>query len=165
MALFRHKQEVEFKLARLRDAQTIARMSRDLVEHGLHWSWTPHRVAAHIRDAESNVLTAWMNDRFVGFAIMQFYDEHAHLNLFAVEPAYRRFGIGRQLLEWLEETARVGGIFTITLEVRAGNAGGRAFYRALGYHEVRSIPGYYNGREAAIRMMHDLRVNRNHVPG
>lgn len=150
-------QSVELKLARLRDAQWIARMSRDLVEGGLPWSWTASRVATHIRGQESNVLTAWVGEHSAGFAIMEFHAERAHLNLFAVDPQYRRFGIGRKLLVWLEETARAGGIFTINLEVRADNFGGRAFYRALGYHEVRTIPGYYSGREAAMRMAHDLR--------
>jgi ribosomal protein S18 acetylase RimI-like enzyme len=151
-------QAVELKLARLRDVQRIAQMSRDLVEHGLPWTWTASRVAAHVRDQDSNVLTAWVGDHLAGFAIMQFYAEHAHLNLFAVDPQYRRFGIGRKLLVWLEETARVGGIFTINLEVRANNGGARAFYRTLGYQEVRAIPGYYSGRESAIRMTHNLKI-------
>ena len=157
MASSQNKQAVEFKLARLRDAQLIALMSRDLVEQGLSWSWTPKRVVSHIRNPESNVLTAWVQGRLLGFAIMQFYDEYAHLNLLAVDPAARRFGIGRQLLVWLEETALVGGIFTVRLEVRAGNVGARTFYRALGYQETDSLPGYYGGRETAIRMARDLR--------
>ncbi|MGH7964414.1 MAG: GNAT family N-acetyltransferase [Candidatus Binatia bacterium] len=147
---------VELKLARLADAQQIASMSRDLIEDGLRWSWTPARVAACIRTADCNVLTSWADGGLVGFAVMQFFDEHAHLNLLAVGPAYRRAGIGRRLIEWLEETARVGGMFLIQLEVRAGNAGARTFYRRLGYREAKSIPGYYGGREAAIRMTHDL---------
>jgi ribosomal protein S18 acetylase RimI-like enzyme len=151
-------QAVELKLARLRDVQRVAQMSRDLVEHGLPWTWTAPRVAAHVRDQDSNVLIAWVGDHLAGFAIMQFYAEHAHLNLFAVDPLYRRFGIGRKLLVWLEETARVGGIFTINLEVRANNGGARTFYRTLGYQEVRAIPGYYSGRESAIRMTHNLKI-------
>lgn len=149
--------DVEFKLARLGDAYQIARMSRELVESGLPWSWQPTRVAASIRGRESNVLTAWVGGQLAGFAIMQFYAEHAHLNLLAVNHAYRHLGIGRRLIEWLEETAQVGGIFFINLEVRAGNMGARTFYRKLGYQETSYIPGYYSGREDAIRMTHDLR--------
>ena len=39
----------------------------------------------------------------VGFAVMEFYDEHAHLSLLAVAPGYQRQGIGKQLVEWLVE--------------------------------------------------------------
>jgi ribosomal protein S18 acetylase RimI-like enzyme len=155
-----HTRNIELKLARRGDAAVIARMSRDLVEDGLSWSWQPSRVAAHIRGPDSNVLTAWADGRLVGFAIMQFLDEHAHLNLLAVEPGYRRFGVGRQLIEWLEKTARAGGIFAIKLEVRASNMGARRFYRALGYQDSKVLPGYYSGREAAVCMTHDLCVVR-----
>ena len=148
----------EFALARLRQAQRIARMSRDLVEAGLPWAWTPQRVTRAIRHPEAVVVTAWETEKLVGFAIMQFYDERAHLNLLAVEPAYRRFGVGAQLIEWLEKTARTGGIFFINLEVRARNTGARAFYQGLGDRETKPIPGYYAGRETAICMHHDLRV-------
>src|SRR5262245_14628030 len=107
--------QVTLKLARRTDAKHIAQMSRDLVEAGLPWSWTPTRVTGQIHHPESNVLTAWVEAHLAGFAIMQYFVEHAHLNLLAVEPAYRRLGIARQLVEWLEETCRVGGIFSVHL--------------------------------------------------
>jgi ribosomal protein S18 acetylase RimI-like enzyme len=148
---------VDLTLARLDDATRIALMSRDLVEDGLPWSWTAKRVVAHIRGRDSNVLTARAGGQLIGFAIMQFSAEHAHLNLLAVEPTYRHLGVGRQLIEWQEETARVGGIFFVNLEVRAGNEGARVFYRKLGYQETKLLPRYYSGRETAIYMTHDLR--------
>ena len=151
---------MELKLARLADARRIALMSRDLVEAGLPWAWTPQRVGHSIRDPDTVVLTAWAQGKLAGFAIMQFHDERAHLNLLAMDPAYRRSGVGGQLIAWLEKTARTGGIFFINLEVRARNTGARAFYKRLGYRETKSIPGYYAGRETAICMHHDLRVRR-----
>lgn len=157
MAASPQSDRTELKLARLRDAQPIARMSRDLVEHGLPWAWTARRVAAHMRGRDSNVLAAWNTGELIGFAIMQFYAERAHLNLLAVQPAARRLGIGRRLVEWQEQVARAGGIPVVNLEVRANNPGAQAFYRRLGYRQIKHLPGYYNGREAAIRMSHDLR--------
>ncbi len=157
MEMFAKGQSIELKLARLADAQRIALMSRDLVEAGLPWSWTAMRVVQHIRGRDSDVLTAWAEKQLIGFAIMEFLAEHAHLNLLAVDPHYRQAGVGRQLLEWLEETARAGGIFFINLEVRAGNDGAQAFYRRLGYRETKIMPRYYSGREPAVCMTHDLR--------
>ena len=91
---------------------------------------------------------------------MYFRDESAHLNLLAVDSVYRHHGIGRHLMEWLEESARVAGTFVISLEVRARNRGARIFYRKLGYSEIVHIPRYYCGREAAIRMTRDLHCGR-----
>jgi len=154
--------QVTLKLARRTDAKRIAQMSRDLVESGLPWSWTSARVIQHILYPESNVLTAWTGGRLVGFAIMQYFTEHAHLNLLAVDPMYRRLGIARQLLQWLEETCLAGGIFTVRLEVRAANKDAQAFYRSLGYFNGKILPGYYSGREAALQMRHDLRMPPPH---
>ena len=114
------------------------------------------RVTASIRAADVNVLVACVHGNTVGFAIMRYGDDDAHLDLLAVAPPYRRLGIGRQLLEWLEECAVVAGIFRVTLEVRAGNEGAQLFYKRMGYRPLVHVPGYYQGIEAALRMGREL---------
>jgi [ribosomal protein S18]-alanine N-acetyltransferase len=83
---------------------------------------------------------------------MRYGDDDAHLDLLAVAPPYRRLGVGRQLLEWLEKCAVVAGIFSVALEVRAGNEGAQLFYKRMGYRTLVQLPGYYQGIEAALRM-------------
>ena len=148
--------ELSLRLARLADADSIANLSRDLIEYGLNWRWTPVRVAASIRAANVNVLVASMHNEIAGFAIMRSGDDDAHLDLLAVTPPHRRTGIGRQLLEWLEECAVVAGIFNVDLEVRAGNEEAQLFYSRMGYRTLLQLPGYYQGIEAALRMGRDL---------
>ncbi len=87
---------------------------------------------------------------------MRFGEEEAHLDLLAVRPKYRRAGVGRRLMEWLEKSAVVAGISVIYLEVRENNKQAQAFYRKLGYCRVTRLPGYYLGRESAISMGRDL---------
>jgi ribosomal-protein-alanine N-acetyltransferase len=140
------------------DAPAIAAMSRQLIEHGLAWSWTEHRIERCLRNRDCVVLAARDRRRMVGFAIMEFYAIHAHLNLLAVQPGNQRQGLGRQLLEWLEASARTAGIFKVHLELRASNDGALAFYEKLGYRTTGSKPAYYDGREDAVRMTHDLAV-------
>jgi ribosomal-protein-alanine N-acetyltransferase len=139
-------------------------MSRRLIEAGLEPSWPADRVLRHIRHAESVALTARSDGELLGFAIMQFGDATAHLNLFAVESSSRRRGIGKRLLAWLEETAITAGTFLIQLELRATNTEARRFYEAVGYREIARVPGYYQRMEDAIRMERDLRVNREATP-
>ena len=148
--------ELSLQLARPADATTIAKLSRDLIENGLQWRWTPKRVAASIRTPDVNVLVARIHENIAGFAIMRYGDDDAHLDLLAVAPAYRRAGVGRQLLEWLEKCAVVAGIFSVALEVRAGNEGAQLFYKRMGYRPLLQLPGYYQGIEAALRMGRDL---------
>ena len=140
------------------DAPAIAAMSRQLIEHGLAWSWNEDRVERCLRNRDCVVLAARDRRRVIGFAIMEFYAIHAHLNLLAVQPGHQREGIGKQLLEWLETSARTAGIFKVHLELRANNDGARAFYEKLGFSEVGRKAAYYDGREDAVRMTHDLAV-------
>jgi ribosomal protein S18 acetylase RimI-like enzyme len=143
-------------LARSSDALEIAEMSRDLVEYGLDWSWTPSRVRRSIAGRESSVLVARRQRRIAAFAIMHFGDESAHLNLLAVAARHRRQGLGRQLMGWLTATAIEAGIFRIDLELRAQNHAAREFYERIGFDALNVIPGYYQGREAALRMTRRL---------
>jgi len=140
------------------DAQAIAEMSRDLIERGLGWSWTPQRVARHIRNRDTTTLVACDGSRIIGFAIMYFGDEHAHLNLLAVDPMYQRTGIGRRMLDWLKTSCLIAGIAVVYLELRANNRAGREFYAGYGFEETGTVPRYYCGVEAAICMALRLRT-------
>ncbi|MGR8921020.1 MAG: GNAT family N-acetyltransferase [Gammaproteobacteria bacterium] len=140
------------RLARRADAGTIAAMSRELVESGLGWSWTPLRVRRSIADRETNVIVVEADGRVAGFALMKYLEEHAHLLLFAVSADVRRSGVGSAMWQWLERTAEVAGVGTVHLEVRAQNTAARDFYRAMGFVDGETVRGYYRGVEAAMRM-------------
>jgi ribosomal protein S18 acetylase RimI-like enzyme len=148
------------RLARASDAREIAEMSRDLIEQGLSWSWTPARVQHFISGVESSVVVARREQRIAAFAIMHFGDEVAHLNLLAVAPDHRRQGLGRQLIDWLTATAIEAGVFRINLELRTRNEPARIFYEHLGFDQLGVVQGYYQGREAALRMSRRLAKNQ-----
>jgi [ribosomal protein S18]-alanine N-acetyltransferase len=143
-------------LARAGDAREIAEMSRDLIEQGLTWSWTPARVQHFISGPDSSVVVARREQRIAAFAIMHFGDETAHLNLLAVAPEHRRQGLGSQLIDWLTQTAIEAGVFRINLELRTHNDAARSFYARLGFDQLGVVQGYYQGREAALRMSRHL---------
>lgn len=140
------------RLAQEGDALHIAALSRDQIEHGLDWRWTPGRVRRAIRDAATNVAVAHEADRLVGFGIMSYGDEKAHLTLLAVSPDRRGLGVGGLLLDWLEDCARAAGLARIELEARADNPGALAFYGLRGYTRFATVPGYYEGRIDAFRL-------------
>ena len=132
---------ITVRLAEPRDAQAIALMSRDFIEAGLGWKYDAPRVLRAIRDRETLAAVACESGKaastrgaITGFAIMEFGDERAHLVLLAVRPSHRRLGIGQRLLEWVLESARVAGMSSIHLELRANNDAARRFYRAMGFY-------------------------------
>jgi ribosomal-protein-alanine N-acetyltransferase len=161
--------KLTLQLATRDDAPAIALLSRDRIEAGLGWSWTPTRVLRSIRDRQTNVVIARDAGSSLGFGIMKYHDDEAHLLLLAVCADRSRQGIGSALVGWLEKAALVAGVGQVYLEARAVNGAARAFYRALGYREIQQLPGYYQGREACVRMARDLWVaaadSSNSAPG
>jgi ribosomal-protein-alanine N-acetyltransferase len=146
----------EIRLATLADARSIAALSRAEIEHGLPWSWTPDRVRRAIRDRATNVAVASERDALVGFGIMNYGDEKAHLSLLAVHPSRREHGVGAQLMDWLEKCAVTAGCTRIELEARADNLSALAFYGLRGYQRFATVPGYYQGRIDAFRLAKSL---------
>jgi ribosomal protein S18 acetylase RimI-like enzyme len=140
------------RLARANDAPVMSSMSRDFIEAGLGWRYTPQRIAALIDDRETVALAACDAAGLHGYAVMQFGDERAHLVLMCVAPAWRRQGVGRRLIEWLLASARIAGMASIGLELRVDNGDAGAFYGALGFTDTTVVPGYYEGRVSARRM-------------
>jgi len=152
--------QLKLELAAADDATPIALMSRELIETGLPWSWTPQRVARALHERDALVLAARDGECLAGFSIMQFGEERAHLSLLAVRRDYQRRGIARCMLQWLIESALTAGVASIHLELRENNLGARRFYLEQGFDETVRIPGYYRGVETAVRMLRDIRIRR-----
>ncbi len=150
--------------ARQSDVPAMARLTREAIERGLAPRWTGPRIAAQLRRSDTVAVVARAGEERVGFGIMRFGRGAAHLALLAVAPERRRRGVGRALVEWLEATARVGGIVVVHLEARASGTGALEFYRQLGYEESAVVPRYYDGRESAVRMLHILRYPSTERP-
>jgi len=149
-------ENVNIRFAKITEAKSMAMISRDLIENGLQWYWIPTRIRKSILRPDTVVLAADIGQSLIGFAIMDFDYEEAHLNLLAVSEEHQRNGIGTRLVKWLEKSALVAGISVIYLEVRASNENAQTFYQQLGYRKIQHVFGYYQGREAAVRMARDL---------
>ncbi len=143
-------------LATFADAQAIALLSRDEIEQGLRWAWTPPRVRRAIEDRDTNVVVARHAASVIGFALMEYRSDDAHLLLLAVAPGHRRKGIATAMLGWLEQTLRIAGIAAIQVEVRASNQAAQAFYARLGYEQVDATSRYYQGIETALHLVREL---------
>jgi ribosomal-protein-alanine N-acetyltransferase len=90
------------------------------------------------------------DDKLLGYLICARYDTVWHLMNIAVDPAVRRHGIGRSLLEQMLE--RAGPDREYTLEVRTSNAPAIALYERFGFRSAGTRPRYYrdNGEDAVI---------------
>ncbi len=144
--------DLHIELARPDDAAAIAVMSRNLIETGLPWTWQPARVARAIASANTNVAVVRDRQAPTAFGIMEYWDDDAHLVLFAVRLSQQRHGIGSKLLEWLETSAIAAGSKRIRVEARRDNEAARCFYNDHGYHEIIIRPRMYSGALDGIRL-------------
>ena len=92
----------------------------------------------------------------VGYAGGWVVDGDVQILKVGTDPAWRRRGIARELLAHVAADARNLGAQTVSLEVRAGNEGAQALYKALGLTPVGMRPRYYSDREDALIMQGDL---------
>lgn len=148
--------DATIRLAIAADADCIAGMSRDHIEQGLGWRWTAPRILAAMAAPDMNLAVALRAEVRVGFGLMRYKDDEAHLSLLAVTAGARRQGVATALVRWLERCAETAGIGIVNLEARESNAAALAFYDRLGYRRIARVPGYYLGREDAVRLARDL---------
>jgi len=87
-------------------------------------------------------ILAWDRDRLVGSLIGGWDGWRGHMYRLAVEPAYRRRGIARRLVEAVERRLRRLGALRIDGIVVKRNRAGGVFWRELGYRHHLEVARY-----------------------
>jgi ribosomal-protein-alanine N-acetyltransferase len=100
----------------------------------------------------ASYVVARTDDAIVGFAGLWVMVDEAHVTTFAVDPIWRRRGIGERLLLALLDIAVARRAREATLEVRLSNMPARRLYEKYGFRPVGIRPRYYsdNGEDALI---------------
>ena len=113
--------------------------------------WSERSVASELTNPLSLWLVALDGEKTVGYVGSQtFLDETDMMNI-AVDPAYRRQGIGEMLVNALMEALNRRGSRCLALEVRASNDPAKELYGKLCFLQVGIRKNYYrNPREDAL---------------
>ena len=100
----------------------------------------------------ASYVVARLGDEVVGFAGIWVMVDEAHVTTFAVDPRYRRRGVGERLLLALLDLSVSRLAREATLEVRLSNIPARRLYEKYGFRPVGIRPRYYsdNGEDALI---------------
>lgn len=121
---------------------TLAQVEAEIAQH-------PPAAVLLLRAAPDRALCASCAYRVAG-------DEVEVLDV-TVHEAWRRRGLARALLRLALRRAARAGATRALLEVRRGNAGAIALYRALGFEECGRRRGYYREPvEDAVLLARDL---------
>ena len=81
-----------------------------------------------------------------GFTLSRQGHEEEELLLFAIDPAFRRLGLGKQLLARFIKAARSRGAQRLLLEMRSGNEA-EALYRKFGFSPIGKRVNYYRTQQ------------------
>jgi ribosomal protein S18 acetylase RimI-like enzyme len=79
----------------------------------------------------------------------------------AVEPAFRRRGFAKELINTAEKLIQALGFFFMRLEVSVDNHPAITLYETLGYRQFGRWEGYYGDAADALRMEKRLRAPKN----
>jgi len=103
--------------------------------------------------ANAVTLIADADGKAEGYAMLLFNTgtSLARLYSLAVDPDAQGKGIGKALMQALEEHALAHGCVSIRLEVRADGERARALYEHQGYRQIGSINDYYEDGMQALR--------------
>ena len=88
--------------------------------------------------------------RLLGYVFCAHAGGEIHVHKIATEPAFRRLGLARKLMEEVFVFGERIGAEEVYLEVRESNAAARSFYAGLGFRQVGRRGQYYGDGEDAL---------------
>lgn len=123
--------------------------------------WT-HSMFGSSLSSKDECSLLYVENILVGYAIVSYILDEAHLLNICISPKFEGLGLGRILLRRLVAKALEKRSLCFFLEVRSSNDRAINLYFSEGFNEVGVRPNYYpskKGREDAVLMTLDLSVD------
>jgi [ribosomal protein S18]-alanine N-acetyltransferase len=133
-----------------RDMPEVLRAEQDSFDH----AWTEDDFLRCLRQRNCIGMVAEHEDRVVGFMIYELHKTKLHVLNFAVGPAWRRVGVGTQMVTKLVGKLSSHRRTKITLAVRESNLAAQLFFRSQAFQATRVLRGYYEDSGEDAYLMH-----------
>ena len=128
----------------------------DIEEGSFENAWDEEDFLSCLRQRNCIGMVAECNKRIVGFMIYEIYELHKaklHVLNFAVDPEFRRNGIGNQMVEKLIDKLSQQRRQEIVLEVRESNLRAQLFFKKMGFKAVCVIRNHYDDTDEDAYVM------------
>lgn len=114
--------------------------------------WTEEDFLRCLRQRNCIGMVAEHNERVVGFMIYELHKSRLNVVNFAVSAAYRRLGVGTQMVAKLISKLSSHRRTRISLVVRERNLPAQLFFSKQGFRAVKVLRGYYedSGEDAYL---------------
>ena len=113
-------------------------------EESFEFAWTEEDFLRCLRQRNCIGMVAELGEKVVGFMIYELHKSKLHILNFAVAPAYRRLGIGNQMVAKLIGKLSSHRRTRITLAVRETNLPAQLFFRSQDFRAVKVLRSYYD---------------------
>jgi len=121
-------------------------------EKSFEFAWTEEDFLRCLRQRNCIGMVAEHGERVVGFMIYELHKAKLHILNFAVHPAWRRTGVGGQMVAKLISKLSSHRRTRITLEVRETNLAAQLFFRRQEFRAIRVLRAFYedSGEDAFL---------------
>ncbi len=127
--------------------------------------WTEDDFVNCLRQRNCIGMVAEHDERAIGFMIYELHKSRLHVINFAVDPRYRRRGVGTQMLQKLVGKLSHQRRCSILLEVRETNLQAQLFFRENLFRAVSVIRDFYDDTtEDAYLMQYSHSAPSNYAP-
>jgi [ribosomal protein S18]-alanine N-acetyltransferase len=142
------------------EAETLAHVHASAFET----PWRAEDIAA-LLDSPGGFALCVGEEQARGFILARAISGEAEILTLAVDPAFRRQGLARALVEAAAGLALTLGAESLFLEVAADNPAAIALYAGAGFGQVGRRRGYYARKDAAPVDALVMRRDLNRRPG
>lgn len=132
---------IEIREAKSKDADSLYKLNQRFGNDS-----TKAHILASLKENQNEIVCLAFDERTAigyctGFVVRSICYGKIRLDVESlyVEEAFRRQGVGRQLIRFIEETAMKMGIQHFHINAEAVNQGAVIFYRKLGYEDAGEI--------------------------
>ena len=121
-------------------------------QESFEYAWTEEDFLRCLRQRNCIGMVAEQGEKVVGFMIYELHKAKLHILNFAVHPAFRRSGIGSQMVAKLISKLSSHRRTRITLEVRESNLAAQLFFSRQSFRATRVLRNYYedSGEDAYL---------------
>ncbi len=134
------KSSIKIRTAEISDISAIAELEKMCFSS----PWSENSIQDTMSGENSLFLVAEKDGLVCGYIGAYYVVDEGYITNIAVNPDYRRQGVGRELLCELIVRGQALGLRFWTLEVRAGNTGAIALYEGMGFKSVGRRPRFYS---------------------
>jgi ribosomal-protein-alanine N-acetyltransferase len=119
---------------------------RDMLEvyeierHGLA-QWCEEGFLARLRKENCIGMVAEHGEKVVGFLMYELHKHHLRLTNLAVHPAWRRLGVGRQMIDKIASKLSSHRRTRLTVDVHENNLDGQLFFKSQRFFATQVLHG------------------------